>query len=256
MHDFAFAECARPARFAVLGCPLLPYTIGHEILLWRYQNPLLGLTREQFDALPATEQVAALTRAVTICTRTWRETLQGGFFLPRVRTRGPRLARVPFWRRWWNRPPTAAAPEVLDAGTDWPVEIAEFRNYLAAGRYLFPSPDPQADHICARTNGYDSSRDCRGRSFGAPHAAQLINFCLARPALMDGVSSVYDLPLALTSALYFTHLESEGSLRIENAEEYRLKHELAEKIADLKKRSAAAPPPANATGLATPPPAL
>ena len=118
MHDLAFADAARPRKAVVLGVPLLPYSLGHDLLLTQRENPFLLLEREAFDLLPAAQQISALAQAVLVCSRDWR-----GNHRP---------------VRPWHKQP------FISERTDWPVQIAEFRNYHAAGRALFPGPSPQA----------------------------------------------------------------------------------------------------------------
>lgn len=237
MHDLAFADAARPRKVVVLGVPLMPYTIGHEILLCQAQSPLIYLSPESFDKLGDEERMRSVASVATICSRTWREANCGGMFIPKVKIFGPKVKRGILVR----------------TGTDWESEIKTVREYLEKGRYLLPPPDREADHICSKTNGYSSSNDMKGRSFGAPLVAQMINFCLDRPGLMDGAPSVYDMPFALIASLYFAHLEVDGSVRIENQEERDIKEKMARIRDAVEKKNQASK---SDSGLATPPPKL
>lgn len=60
-----------------MGLPLLAYSIGHEIILWRENNPLV--TRER-DVLR--EDVAA---AAFVCCQTWEESQSAGWLYNFIR---------------------------------------------------------------------------------------------------------------------------------------------------------------------------
>ncbi len=58
MHEAAYAQAALPAPARVLGLNLKPYSLGHELLLIRENNPLSTVsgvvnTGDLIDALPA-----------------------------------------------------------------------------------------------------------------------------------------------------------------------------------------------------------
>jgi len=192
MHDLAFADAARPTRVACLRLPLCDYSLGHELLLQRELNPILLLPADQFNALPLEEQILSLNRAVLLCSQTWRQNIKPPWF----------------WRLWLWRIKTE----------NYPLALADFRNYLAAGRALLPRPTDEADAIA---NG---ERDDKGRGFGAPFLAQLYNYMVAHHARIW--PEPWDVPYALAAALYFTHLETEGTWRIENLRESEIKTEM------------------------------
>lgn len=66
----AFAEATRPRPRRILRVPLLPYSIGHELILQQRKNPLLY---EGFPLIPEKEQHIAIIEAVLICSRTWEQ---------------------------------------------------------------------------------------------------------------------------------------------------------------------------------------
>ncbi len=189
MHEIAFADAARPTRVACLRLNLRDYSLGHELLLQREENPLLILSPDDFNKLDLALQILSLKRAVLICSQTWREN-----------------QRPHRWLRLWNW---------LCRHSDYPAEIAIFRNYLEAGRRLLPRPTEEADIIA---NG---EREERGRAFGAPFLAQLYNFIAPRLR-----TEPWDVSYAFSAALYFTHLESEGVFRIENLREAEISAEM------------------------------
>jgi hypothetical protein len=115
MHDAIFAQAFRPERFAVLGCSLLDYTLGHEIVLQRLRNPLVT-GDERFDELPWSFKGESLMQAVLICCQ-----------------RKPRV-------NWWWRQQCAR----LDIDS----EVSRFRAYLLANCLDFPTVKQPRVHGC------------------------------------------------------------------------------------------------------------
>lgn len=76
MSELAFAEAARPRPRRILRVQLLPYSIGHELILIRYRSPLLFLDPEDFSGLDAPLRRMATLQAVSVCSRTWEENTQ------------------------------------------------------------------------------------------------------------------------------------------------------------------------------------
>src|ERR1700751_2816398 len=64
MHELLTAKAAAPAPAIVLGLLLRPYSIGHELMLWRFKNPLA-------ESRPCSPE--QLAQAVWICSSTWNE---------------------------------------------------------------------------------------------------------------------------------------------------------------------------------------
>lgn len=209
MHDLAFADSARPSRVVCLRLLLLPYSLGHEVLLWQSRNPLLVLDREDFNGLPANEQILSLVRAVSICSRNWSEN-----------------QKPERWVRLWG---------FTIRKTDWPVAIADFRNYLDAGRSMLKtlsSAIPE-DAEAYKIANNDQPIDAGGRSLGAPFASQLLVFAVDKLKLP--LAEAWDAPFALLGNLYLTHLESEGRLYIENHREAQVRAEMAEHYAAIQR---------------------
>lgn len=240
MHEAIFADACRPAPAFCLRLPLLTYTIGHELLLIQTRNPLVCMDDTSFNALPADLQRASLRRSVIICSRDWEQ-----------HDKPQRFLRLWKW--------------VCDKFCVYELEIAQFRNYLAAAHVDYPPPDPRADDVCASANGYEPMRSMRGRTYGSPHIARLINFVAPRLKTLDSsLKTVFDCPYALANQLYITHLESEGNCRVENSEERAAAEEykrhvveaLAEELAEAEKSSGQKSEASKPTGLATAPPDL
>lgn len=111
MHELALADSARPARFAILGVPLLEYSLGHELLLISLRNPVVF---EGFAGLGTGEQSAALIQAVLICSRPWEKR-----FRPRPW----------FWWKWFN---------LRNLFPDYALAAVQFTAYRLAGSTAFP----------------------------------------------------------------------------------------------------------------------
>jgi hypothetical protein len=207
MHELAFADAARPTRFACLRLPLRDYTLGHEILLLRQRNPLLLLAQSDFNALPEADQIFAIKRAALVCAQDWAANTG-------------RQKWIGLWG-WLTR------------HADYPLAIAEFRNYLAVARSFPPIPDQETYEIAAGLSR-DEMAD-RGRELGAPLLAQVLNHIGAQ-RLPLGVATVYDVPFSLAVWLYFTHMEDAGRLRILNRKEAEVAAEMAAHRAEIAAR--------------------
>lgn len=168
MHDLAFADYTRPTRVACLRLPLLPYSLGHELILSQQRNPLAICTRATFDALPEDDQIQSLIRAVSVCSRSWS---------------GNHKPEKWLWLWWW-----------MIQKTDWPVAIADFRNYLEAGRSTLPvinADDPESKEAFEIALGIQKM-DPGGRALGSPFLAQMILFAVKH--LRVELEAAYDLP--------------------------------------------------------------
>lgn len=120
MHETAFADAARPARYRILGLDMLDYSIGHELILLRWRNPLLFAN---FDEQPIEVKCGAIRQAAWICSRRWKTnnrppTRYGEFcfrfWLWRVRNHDPARAISEFQEyreRGSSFPPVESAGE-------------------------------------------------------------------------------------------------------------------------------------------------
>lgn len=197
MHDCAFADSARQAPVKILGLPMLPYSIGHEILLLAQRNALLF---HGFELLPATDQRAAIIRAVLICYRTWNQN--------QIPEKHIRLWGLLILRK-----------------ADFPVEIASWLNYREAGVATPPAPTQEAYEIAAGVQHEDA-----GRQPGSPALARLLAYA-TRLSDKLGFETPYDMPYGMANTMYLSELEMDGTARIEN---YR---ELEERIAMARHRA-------------------
>ena len=176
-YNQAFADAARPSRAVVLRLLMLPYSIGHEIQLTQEGNALLA-PWDVFNSLTAGQQCYSVARAAQICCRTWRENQNkpiGRWFLKR-------------WR-FYNR------------NADYALEIANFRNYRAAGSTFPAIGKPDGD----------------GRVLGSPFMARLLAFA--------GMENI-DMPLGMAQWMYFATAEADGSCKVLNDHEQQVQSEL------------------------------
>jgi hypothetical protein len=114
MTNYHFAIAATQATTRVMRLDLLPFSIGHKILLERIQSPFLAA-----DTAPARED---LIKAVLICSRTYRENItetEGFVFRFKVKT----------WLRRCRK-------------LVWARELANFRDYITQGS-LCPRIKPE-----------------------------------------------------------------------------------------------------------------
>lgn len=211
MTSIAFADALRPARVRILRCPLLSYTLGHELILLRERNPLVILDGEDFDKLPEWERSRAVMLAVLVCERP-------------AKFHGTPSGNIRLWT-WLNR------------NADYDAAINSFRRYRYDGSTFPMPPEKEADEMA---NGKDS-----GRALGGELMPRLVNFLIPLTPYF-GLETVFDFPMGVALHLYFTQLEIEGRMRIENDRERQIKEEMqqhyrdieAERDAEIKKAQA------------------
>lgn len=124
MHEAAFAKAALPAPAVILGLPMRPYSIGHELWLTRQKNPLAG----QGDCSRAQLEEAAL-----VCSESWagaREMNRDWLMIPKIK----------LWKWRMRKESTARAVEL-------------FRNYRAEGSITFPNESPNRGGQASRIPG-------------------------------------------------------------------------------------------------------
>lgn len=210
MHDMAFAAATRPKPVVVLGLLLRTYSIGHEVLLQNSGNPLVCLDKSDFDALPPSEQVAALAKAALVCSRSWSQN-----------------HKPQRWLRLWAW---------TQRKSNYPQEIDAFLTYRAEGSTFPPPPDEEVESMLGTSKPDESSR-----LLGSPFLARLYNYVCALPdrEIKHFGDSSFDFPIGLAAFSYFSKLEMEGSFRIENQQESQARIEMAKHTEDIKKEIAA-----------------
>lgn len=210
MHDLAFAFAARPAQCVIFKLLMLDYSIGHEILLLREQNPLVTLSPDGFSNLSRDGQKESIIRATLTCSQTWEQNK-----IP------------PKWMRLWGW---------AIRNRDRIQAIADWQNYRMSGSLYPPTPDAESDVIA---NGDEDNR--KGRELGGPFLARLLNFVSGLPE-RDFKGSAFDFPLGLATFLYFSEMEVKGEMRIENTKESEVRSEMAAHRAAIAKEKEAACP--------------
>lgn len=224
----------------LLRLPLREYSLGHELILTRRGNPLL---LDSVAEISPGRQIHALREAVWICSHSWAQN-ERDFRPATILHRLFSSVKCRFWC-WLTR------------RENYPMAIAEFRNYLAAAHVQLPAPTREAAEIASGKAGEDE--ESHGRELGAPLLANLIWFAATHLEkfleLSDAGSeieelrcSVYDLALAKVANFYFVAMEEAGRLRIENRDEAAARLELetarAEAIAEELAESADSAHPA------------
>lgn len=187
MHELPFADAIRPAAVSVLKLLMLRYSVGHEIVLLSRRNPLVMGSEGEFSRLAGEEQRTAIILAADVCCQTWAEYHASYNAWQRFR-----IGRK--WAQWRQA--------IADA--DYPLAIAEWRNYRAAGSATFTTEE--------MPNTGDEFR-----YFGQPEMASLINFLQITCGLTE--AQAFDYPLGLARMRRLVWLESEGAVRITNAHE-------------------------------------
>lgn len=181
------------------------------------------LSWEGFDALPDDQQRVALVRAADICSMSYSEAQ----FTPKT------------WLERWKYNRTCRKWGRIIAKAIFPLEIAEFRNYLAAGRKMLPAlssavpEDAEAYEVANKGEKLEG-----GRSLGSPLVAQLIPFCSEKLSL--SLPEAMDMPLGFACNLYFSYLEGKGQMHIENYREAEERATLARMREEVKAEKAAA----------------
>lgn len=177
------------------------YSVGHELILQSERNALVTLSDLEFSALSVNDKIFSIIRASLICSRPYSECF-----------RKNRLLHLWHW---------------IISREDFLKAIKDFSEYRANGSTYPNAPTREADQIA---NG----KEDEGRSLGGDLMPRLINFLVGKEKSL-GYESVYDVPLGLALHLYFTDLELEGRIKIENERERQVREELAEHLAMIAK---------------------
>lgn len=204
MNQFAFADAVRPAPCRILRLPMLPYSVGHELLLQAERNPFAA-SPEKVHALSLEARCLALLKAVLICSRPYAD-----------------YGRKHRWLKLWTR---------LLSDEDYFVGGEVFQHYRALGCTFPKLADTEIDE---RINGKQE-----GRKRGADITAGMVNFLSTRCQSL-GFKTVFEVPYGLGLHLYFTDMEAEGALHIENDMERQAKKERDDIIKDVERERAEA----------------
>ena len=219
-HDLAFAGAARPTPVVILGLPMLPYSLGHELTLAAQMNPVLA-DPASFASLDPLDQAVALTRAACVCACTWQELNPGpftfrGWFRNWLFLRAWRWKQFGLFRR--KRP-------------SYEVAAVQMAVYRRDGSTFPAAADPSIVKIARHLAGAAKEDDTPGRKLGGPHNARVLMFLLEGRRYAElSYPTPYDVPYGFANWLYSVHLEEAGRANIENSDE----RELAEKLTALK----------------------
>ena len=189
----------------------------------RQRNPLVFGDEAEFNKLPDETRIFWLIESVTVCNQTYDFRQQ----LEKAPTR--RMLRQfnrasKQWRKLREKSQAAYLKQADNSLAGWwAAETAEFRNYLNASRIITDYKlrrDPFPFLPCA------SVPDAKGRTFGAPYEAQLIQFLIHSRLCADNAAAM-EYPFALAEMHYLTHLEREGALQIMNHDDLAHKERMA-----------------------------
>jgi hypothetical protein len=226
MHDAQFAAAARPARCVILGLPMLPYSIGHEITLVAKCNALVF---SDSDKVPEYELRTALIQAADICSQGWHEYEDNSLSIAsnphwyQLRLLIKKIRFLKAWGKWMK---------VVER-FNFEDEKAKFIEYRKIGSDFPPIP---TDEHYKMANGEEFGEN--SRSYGSSYFARLINFIgglgLHR---VFGAATPWDMPFALSNQLYISHLESNGRAAIENEKEMTVRKEMEEHYEAIRKET-------------------
>ena len=184
MHESQFALAALPEPPRIYRVQLRPYTLGHELHLWRSANPYRTRTFEEFEKLPGNIQHIATLQAVNICSNDFA-----------ANCRRPN----PLWRLW----NFIASFYNLSAAT------AQFWHYLDLGHSRFKAELPEGADVGAP------------RLLGAPYVARLYQHVCdnvpdreIRRHSPGKHPTAWDYPMALAILLEQVRSEDRGNLSI------------------------------------------
>jgi hypothetical protein len=181
VHEPIFARSILSDPPVILRLRMQPYSIGHEILLWFSNSPLILLTEKQFETLDTPEKQGILSIAALICSRDWSSQKKAHRF-------------IKLWS-FFNR------KLVINR------EVEAWRAYRDVAHEDLPAK--QMPRVNGATYHY----------FGAPEISRLLLF--VQPIYRDcGFKTPFDFPLALAKILYSTASESDGKIWIKNFQDY------------------------------------
>ena len=182
MHDLLLARAACADSPVILRLRMLPYSIGHELMLTRLGNPLLGASRQgDWENGGTGASRAALTQAVLVCSRPWSE-----------------RQKKEKWGRLWS---------FFNRRCDFFVEAERFRAYRAQAFTDLP------------TVQMPRTKDAVYHYYGAPLTARLLLFAGGIFKNL-GYTTPYDFPIALALVLSSTVMEEEGKIWVKNWKDF------------------------------------
>lgn len=170
---------------------MLPYSLGHELVLWQRRNPLVTTSVFEFNEMEDSFKAEKLAEVALICCR-----------------KAPRLTSL--WVKRTVR--SITTPVAKRKGYDWVcgelnAEILHFRHYRTTGSLDLPCV------AMPKTQGVPY------HYFGAPELARLINYVAAHHSALITAhfeGSAFNFPYGLARILYTTAMECEGNVWVKN----------------------------------------
>jgi len=194
MHEAALAQAALPAPTVVLGMPLRPFSIGHELALIREGNPLAETLTDSQSIVDR----AALAQAALICSETWAgiRSLHKDPWLP---------LKLLIWK-------------LRTRNADQVEEVRAFNAYRNAGSLEFKVSD-------MRQAGQPP------RQPGAPFLLRLQQFLVVTMRLSE--EQAWNYPYGLAKMQWSAFWEGEGGLALYNDHDAEFDRYVAEQEALL-----------------------
>lgn len=196
MHEIQLARAVLPEPPTILRFKLKPYSLGHELHLYRRANPFVTLSKAEFDALTAGQRKVATMQAVHVC--------QQGFFASSKPAKG--------WG-WFS-----FCCQFLDLKKS----EEQMRQHIIAGHDSFESELPSGDgHM-------------KVRYLGAPELLRLYHFvCDTVPLHEQRIYqigrrwTVWDYPLSLATMHWQARAEMDGRLEVHSEHHRAVEQEIA-----------------------------
>ena len=184
MHEQPLGRAAAPAPAIVLGMLLDPYSIGHELLLYRQGNPLADQPKGSRDDL---------WKAVLICCQSWREN-NGMVFDP--------LLKFKLWSMGFRKRFSPSLRRIT-----FEQELKTFIQYRDAGSLEFPLSE------VARPD-----RGPAPRVPGCPFTLRMWAFVHDHWTDVDAKDwgNPWDYPLGFAKMRWACHWETEQGLEVQN----------------------------------------
>lgn len=196
MHEQQFALAVLPEPPRLFRLQLKPYSIGHELHLYRRKSPFLLKSKVEFDDMAKDQRLVATMQAIHVCFQDFEDN--------RKKSGG--------WRLW------------MEICQWYPLDDTanQFREYMIAGRTGFKSDLPTGD-----------DPNVKIRFLGAPELLRHYQFiCDTVPEREIGLYSrrrtAWDYPMALAMMHSQARAELAGELSVYNWKDKALDDYIAE----------------------------
>ncbi len=205
MHESELALAVLPEPPRLFRLKLKPYSIGHELHLYRRSSPFFALKKSEFDAMPYGRRLAATMQAVHVCHQ--------GFEANCRPSKG--------WSLWGK----------LARFCDLKQTATEMREYIWQAHGGFQSELPS----------YDGNTAARTRILGAPMYLFICDTLPEREIALYQQGkrlTAWDYPLLLAHMHWQCRAELDGRLNVFSRADQSIEDEIArrEKLAQEKAR--------------------